>query len=113
MAFCGKEFVRGETVTNNKIIQANTFNYSGCSKLHEGDKGQAYVSPSFSSFLKVTDLTNTIFKQSKVQKHTRINNYNELALPTLIYGSKNWLMKANDKTRITTAEMKFVRTTSK
>jgi hypothetical protein len=30
-----------------------------------------------------------------------------------LYGSENWTMKANDKTRITTAEMTFTRTTAK
>jgi hypothetical protein len=44
---------------------------------------------------------------------TRIQIYNTLALPTLLYGSENWTMKANDKTRITAAEMRLMRTTAK
>jgi hypothetical protein len=66
-----------------------------------------------SKFLKITHLINTIFKPSKVQKQTRIQIYNTLALPTLLYGSKNWTVKANNKTRITTAEMRLMRTTAK
>jgi hypothetical protein len=30
-----------------------------------------------------------------------------------LYGSENWTIKANDKTRITAAEMRFMRTTAK
>jgi hypothetical protein len=39
--------------------------------------------------------------------------YNTVALPTLLFGSKNWTMKAKVKTRITAAEMKFMRNTEK
>jgi hypothetical protein len=45
-----------------------------------------------------------------VQKLTGIKMYNTLALTTLSGESKNWKMKAKDKTRITAAEMKFMRT---
>jgi hypothetical protein len=51
--------------------------------------------------------------KTKVQKQTRMQIYNTLTLPTLLYGGKNWTMKANDKTRITAAEMRFMRTTAK
>jgi hypothetical protein len=40
---------------------------------------------------------------------TRIKLYNTLALPTLLYGSQNWTIKARDATRITAAEMKYMR----
>jgi hypothetical protein len=49
--------------------------------------------------------------KTKVKKQTRMLIYNTLALPTLLYGGKNWTMKANDKARITAAEMRFMRTT--
>jgi hypothetical protein len=56
---------------------------------------------------------NIIFIPSKVQKQTRIQTYNTLALPAFLYGSENWTIKANDKIRITAAGMRFVRTTAK
>jgi hypothetical protein len=61
----------------------------------------------------MTGLINTIFKPSKVQKQTRIQIYNTLTLPTLLYGSENWTIKANDKTRISASEMRLMRTTAK
>jgi len=35
--------------------------------------------------------------------------HNTLALPDLLYGSKNWTIKARDVRRITAAEMKCMR----
>jgi hypothetical protein len=77
---------------------------------YEGEKD---IDVKISKFLKITGLINTIFKQSKVQKQTRMQIYNTLALTTLLYGSENWTMKANDRTRITAAEIRFTRTTAK
>jgi hypothetical protein len=77
---------------------------------YEGEKD---IDVKISKFLKIAGLINTIFKPTKVQKQTRIQIYNTLALLTLLYGSENWTMKANDKTRITAAEMRFMRTTVK
>jgi hypothetical protein len=42
---------------------------------------------------------------------TRIKLCNTLALPTLLYGSENWTIKARDA-RITAAEMKYMRITA-
>jgi hypothetical protein len=36
--------------------------------------------------------------------------YNTLALPVLSYGSETWTIKARDASRITAAEMKYMRT---
>jgi hypothetical protein len=76
-------------------------------------EGENYIHVKISKFLKITVLINTIFKPSKVQKQTRIQIYNTLALPNLLYGSENCTMKANDKNRITAAEMRFMITTAK
>jgi hypothetical protein len=51
----------------------------------------------FRNFLKITGLINTIFKPSKVQKQSRKRICNTLALQTMLLGSENWTMKANDK----------------
>jgi hypothetical protein len=50
-----------------------------------------------SKCLKVTDFINIIFKSSKVQTHSRIKIDNALALSTLLYGSENCTIKAEDK----------------
>jgi hypothetical protein len=53
-----------------------------------------------------------VFKQKKTLKETRIKLYNTLALPTMLYGRENWIIKARDARRITAPEMKYMRTTS-
>jgi hypothetical protein len=59
------------------------------------------------TFLKITGLINNTFKPNKVQKNTRIKLYNTLALPVLLYGSENWIVKSKDKSRLTAAGMRF------
>jgi hypothetical protein len=36
-----------------------------------------------------------------------------LALPVLLYGSETWTLKSKDKSRLTAAEMRFMRKTEK
>jgi hypothetical protein len=40
---------------------------------------------------------------------TIIELYNTLAFPVLLYGSKTWTIKARDASRISAAEMKYMR----
>jgi hypothetical protein len=35
--------------------------------------------------------------------------YNTLAFPTLLYGNETWAIKEPDKSRITSAELNFIR----
>jgi hypothetical protein len=51
-----------------------------------------------------------MFRPKKPLKKTRIKLNNTLALPTPLYGSENWTIKARDATRMTAAEMKYMRT---
>ena len=48
----------------------------------------------------------------KLFKKTRIELYNILALPVLLYGSETWTIQARDAIRITAAEMKCMRRTA-
>jgi hypothetical protein len=106
MAFCGPEPIRSKILIDNEIKQQiNAINYLWCSMSNEGEKD---IDVKIPKFLKITGLINTIFKPSKFQKQTRIQIYNTLALPTLLYGSENWTMKANDETRITAAGTRFM-----
>jgi hypothetical protein len=43
--------------------------------------------------------------------NAKVKIYNTLALPTLLYGCETWSVGAQDKTRITPVQIKFVRTT--
>jgi hypothetical protein len=58
------------------------------------------------NYLRITDIINNAFRPKK----TRIKLYNTLALPTLLYGSENWAIKARDARRIRAAGKKYMRT---
>jgi hypothetical protein len=64
------------------------------------------------NLLKVKGLINAIFEPPKVQRHTKINIYSNLALPTLsrANGSESWRTKSKDKTITTANEITFMRT---
>jgi len=62
------------------------------------------------NFLKITVILNNVFRPQKPLKKTTIKLYNTLALPVLLYGSETGTVKASDGRRITTLEMKYMRT---
>jgi hypothetical protein len=45
-------------------------------------------------------------------KKNRIKLYNTLAVPTLLYGSENLTIKGREATRITAADIKYMRITA-
>jgi hypothetical protein len=51
--------------------------------------------------------------QHKPLKKTRLKQHNTLALPALLYSSKNWTIKARDARRITAAEMIYIEKNSR
>jgi hypothetical protein len=51
-----------------------------------------------------------VFRPKETLKKIRIKLYNTLDLPDLLYSSENWTIEARDATRITAAEMKYMRT---
>ena len=53
-----------------------------------------------------------MFRPQKTFKKTRIQLYNTLALPVLLYGSESWTIKARDARRITAVEMKYTKRTA-
>jgi hypothetical protein len=55
--------------------------------------------------LRITSIINNVFRPKK----TLIKLYNTLAVPTLLYGSENWTIKARAARRITATEMKYMR----
>jgi hypothetical protein len=95
MAFRGRDHIRSKIVTNNKITeQVNTFNYLGCTLSYEQEKD---ATKKLSKFLKITGIINQVLKPSKVQKQTKLQIYNTLAIPTLLYSSEAWTLKEQDK----------------
>ena len=111
MAFKGRNPVRSKIVINNDIIeQINTFNYLGCSISYQNETD---ITNKTTKFLQIIGIINKTFKPSQVQKHTRLKIYNTLAIPTLLYGCETWAIRRKDESRITAAEMKFLRRTAK
>jgi hypothetical protein len=53
-----------------------------------------------------------VFRPQKTLKKTKIKLYNTLALPVLLHGSETWTIKARDASRISIAEMKYMRRTA-
>jgi hypothetical protein len=65
-----------------------------------------YTDNKLNNYLKITGIINNVFRANKTLHKTIIKLYNTLALPTLLYGSENWTIKARDATRTAAAEMK-------
>jgi hypothetical protein len=65
------------------------------------------------NFLKIIGIINNDFRPNNPLKKTGIKLYNILDLTTLLYGSENWTIKARDVTRITAAETKYIRITTR
>jgi hypothetical protein len=63
--------------------------------------------------LKILDILNNVFRPQKTLMKTRINLYNTLALPVLLFGGETWTIKARDSRRITAPEIKYTRRTAK
>jgi hypothetical protein len=70
------------------------------------------IDKKLNNFLKITGIINNDFRPNNPLKKTGIKLYNTLDLPTLLYGSENWTIKARDVTRITAAETKYIRITA-
>jgi hypothetical protein len=60
-------------------------------------------------YAKVLVILNNTFKATLIQKCSRLN---ALAVPILLYGSEIWNHRKEDKKRLTSVEIKFVRVTA-
>ena len=63
-------------------------------------------------YLKITGIVNNVFRPQKPLKETTIKLYNKLTLQVLLYDSETWTIKARDASRISAAEMKYMRKTA-
>jgi len=87
---------------------AFSFNYLG--NLISHDK-EVDVDNKFNNYLKITCIINNMFRPEGTLNKTRINVYSALALPALSYFSENMTIEAGGASRLTAAEMKYVRKT--
>jgi len=60
-------------------------------------------------YAKVLRILNITFKSTLVQKFSRLD---ALAVPIVLYGSEIWNHRKEDKKRLTSVEIKFVRRTA-
>jgi hypothetical protein len=110
MACKGRDTVRNKIVTNNNTIEKmNTFSYLGCSISYQYDKD---ITVKIAKFLQVMGIINRTLKPSQVQKHTRLQIYNTLVLPTILHRCETWAIREEDKPRMP-AEIKFITITVK
>jgi hypothetical protein len=58
------------------------------------------------------EVMSEVFKPNLMQKHTRIRVYKILVRSVLTYGSEAWMIGEREESRITAAEMKFMRQTA-
>jgi len=71
------------------------------------------ITGEISEFLQITVIINRTLKPSQVRKHIRLKIYNSLALPKLLYGFETLAITEQDKYRITSEEITFMRRTAK
>jgi len=103
--------MRSKIVINSDILEEiNTFNYLSFSFSYHNEID---IPGKISKFLQIMGIINRNLKSSQVQKHAILNIYNTLTLPTLLCGCENWTIKESDKSRITSAEIKFMKRTAK
>jgi hypothetical protein len=90
-----------------KIIEeVSCFKYLGCCVTYGNEKD---IAEKITSFNSVVAVINQVFKPNLIQKHTRKRVYKTLMRSVLIYGSKAWAICKREESRITAAEMKFMR----
>jgi hypothetical protein len=93
--------VRSKILINDIVVeQISIFSYVGCSISYGNEKE---IAVKISIFIKITGIINRNLKASEIQKHTRLQMYNFLALPTLFPGCEAWAIREPDKSRMTSA----------
>jgi hypothetical protein len=93
-------------VLNNKPIeQVSHFRYLGCDISYERDND---LDHKIHRFQMICGTINRTLKQ-KVRKDTKLKLYKTMAVPSVIYGSETWVDLKRNKSRIQSAEMRFLR----
>lgn len=109
MAFCGNEPIRSKIVLNEKPIeQVNCFKFLGCSVSYMGEVDIQQKIEKFNYYNGTIKRT----LKNKVQTETMLKFYKVAAVPSLTYGSECWTTTKNNERRITTSEMRFLRSTA-
>jgi len=104
--FVGTDHLRAKIIINDETLdQVSQFTFLGCSISYQFSND---VELKLAKFLQlIGTIKRTIFK--KVRTETILKLYNNLVLPTFLYGSENWTLAASQRRRIEAAEMKLLR----
>ncbi|XP_075214212.1 uncharacterized protein LOC142320395 [Lycorma delicatula] len=98
--------VSSKIILERQILeQVQVFNYLGCDLSNDRNTD---VDKKLSRFGGVCGLVRrTLNKQARQEAQLRF--YNTVAVPILIYGSKVWVLRSWDESRIQAAETRFLR----
>lgn len=106
MAFQGTRPIRSKIVLENKVIQQlKHFSYLGCDISYDYDED---INNKVSKFQGICGTINRTLR-NKVRKETQLKFYKVLAVPVILYGSESWILRRKDESKITAAEMRFLR----
>lgn len=106
MAFRGNYPVRSKICIDNIMLkQTSRFNYLGNNVSYDCDRDVQLKLARYQ--LMCGTIRRTLGR--KTRKETQLKFYKTMALPTLLYGSENWVLRRADESSIQSAEMKFLR----
>jgi len=104
--FVGTGHLRTKIIVNDETLeQVSQFTYLGCSISYQFSNNVEFKLATFLQL--IGTIKRTIFR--KVRKETILKTYNNLVLPTFLYGSENWTLTALQRRRIEAAEIKLLR----
>jgi hypothetical protein len=104
--FVGTDHLRAKIIINDETLdQVSQFTFLGCSISYQLSID---VDLKLVKFLQlIGTFKRTIFKE--VRTETILKLYNNLGLPTFLYGLENWTLTALQRRRIEAAEIKLLR----
>ena len=111
LAMEGKSMRRAKIVIDGQNIeQVKTFKYLGCNITNH------QINLDLEENIQKYNRTNGIIRSyfgRNMTKEVQIRFHNVLSKPALLYGSETWTIRAQDRKRIETAQMRFLRSVEK
>lgn len=109
MAFKGRKPIRNKIAINNQPVeQIQNFLYLDCKISYDGE---TYVEKKVNKFLRVTGAINSSLTKNKSTTRYQNQNVQRAGTTSITYGSEVWVLRKTPR-QITTAEIKFMRTTA-
>ncbi|PSN39989.1 hypothetical protein C0J52_25074 [Blattella germanica] len=106
MEFQGTRPIRSKIVLENKVIQQlKHFSYLGCDISYDYDED---INNKVAKFQGMCGTINRTLR-NKIRKETQLKFHKVLAVPVILYGSESWILRRKDESKLTAAEMRFLR----